>query len=206
MTRGANLVGVSFFDDFPQPPPPPERVPRPPKPWDGPPGGTIGGWVPWRIVLVRSDEAYALLRDFEAFPSGLHFELVAQFNDDTARTGCGPLHRRRGIEAPRIGVRFADGRKTATGPPRPQEPDGDPAYPLLRSGGGSGGGGRSRVSYWLWPLPPPGLLTWVSIWPEMGIGETSVEVDASVLSDAAAEAERLWGTGGNSAGFGYAPA
>jgi hypothetical protein len=90
--------------------------------------------VPWRILLARSDKAYAVTRDFEAFPSGLHFELVAHFNDDTARTGRGPRHRRAGIEAPRIGVRFADGRKTATGPPRPQEPDDDPALPILRLG------------------------------------------------------------------------
>jgi hypothetical protein len=48
------------------------------------------------------------------------------------------------------------------------------------------------MNYWLWPLPPAGPLRWVAEWPEMGAPETSVEVDASVLSAAAAESEQLW--------------
>ena len=48
------------------------------------------------------------------------------------------------------------------------------------------------MSFWLWPLPPPGPLTWVGEWPDRNIPESSVEVDATVLEAAASEAEQLW--------------
>jgi hypothetical protein len=35
-------------------------------------------------------------------------------------------------------------------------------------------------------------MRWFSVWPEMGIRERSVEVDASELVSAAAATEQLW--------------
>jgi hypothetical protein len=183
---------MSFFDDFPRPPPPPEPERRIRQPWEGAPEGVIGGWVPWRVVLVRSDRASAQLRDFEAFPTGLRFELVAYWKDAEATRPIGRRHRMRDPEALRIGVRFSDGRKTASSEWFNHGDEGDPAHPVLRPGGGGGGAGEWKMSYWLWPLPPPGPLTWVSSWPEVGATETSVEVDASVLEEAAAASEKLW--------------
>jgi hypothetical protein len=75
---------VSFFDDFP----PPSKLPSPVRPerqpWDGTPPGWIGGWVPWRILLAQANEAYALLREFQAFPTGLQFTMFAVFRDAEA--------------------------------------------------------------------------------------------------------------------------
>jgi len=59
------------------------------------------------------------------------------------------------------------------------------------------------MSYWLWPLPPPGPLTWVASWAEVGSTETTVEVDASVLEEAAASAEQLWNEDDAEVGSGY---
>lgn len=194
---------MSFFDDFPQPPPRPEPEPRRRQPWEGPPRGVIGGWVPWHIVLARSDRAFAVLRDFEAFPSGLNFELVTYYKEDDPTRPMGRRHRMRDPEAFRLGVRFSDGRKAASTEWPRREDDGDPALPVLHPGGGGGGGGKWEMSYWLWPLPPPGPLTWVASWAEVGSAETAVEVDASVLEEAAASAEQLWNEDDAEVGSGY---
>jgi hypothetical protein len=207
LAKSANLVDVSFFDDFPQPSPPQEPAPRRREPWDGPPPGIIGGWVPWRIVLARSENAYAVLHAFEVFPTGLGFDLVMHVRDTGGGRGARHLPHMMTADALRLGVRFADGRKAATDWLGRAERDvgGELERPVLRTYGGGGGGGVFRRHFWLWPVPPAGPLAWVSTWPEMGIGETSVEVDASVLAAAIEETEELWEEGGDAGHPGYAP-
>ncbi len=190
---------MSFFDDFPRPKPPRFQPPPKHRPWHGHELGWIGGWVPWRIVLFKTPDAYAALREFEAYPTGLHFTLVTTMRPEPVEPGVNPMRNMQRMmmfpEAggPRFGVMFADGRKVAMGaresfPRANKEPD----HPVLIGQGGGGGGSVWRMGYWLWPLPSPGPLTWVASWEERGIPETSVEVDASVLAEAAREAEKLW--------------
>jgi hypothetical protein len=45
---------------------------------------------------------------------------------------------------------------------------------------------------WLWPLPPPGPLTFVFTWAERGVAETQTHIDARELRDAVGQAEQLW--------------
>ena len=190
---------MSFFDDFPRPKPPRFRSPPKHQPWHGHELGWIGGWVPWRIVLFKALDAFAELREFEAYPTGLHFSLVTAMRQEPVEPGDNPMQKMQRMmmfpEAggPRFGVVFADGRKVAMGA-RESFPRGDkePDRPVLIGQGGGGGGNVWHMGYWLWPLPPPGPLTWVASWDERAIPETSVVVDASVLADAAAEAEKLW--------------
>jgi hypothetical protein len=184
---------VSFFDSVPRPPRPPEIPRREPKPWDGPPAGWIAGWVPWRIVLLRSGDAHAVLRDFEALPTGLQFSLVTTLRrDPMAHRGHHAPFFAPGEQGMRLGVAFADGRKAVAGLDMNRETSRDPSQPVLRPGGGGGSGSTYRLSFWLWPLPPPGPLTWVAQWPEHNLAENSVNVDATVLAAAASEAEQLW--------------
>lgn len=169
--------------------------PRARRPWEGRPDGVIGGWVPWRIVLARSESAYAVLRNFEAYPSGLSFDLVTYFREQPRDPDERRVPMMRGPDGPRIGVLFADGRKAASGAgpvAAPAPGGGDPEQPMLRPGGGGGSLGQWHMNLWLWPLPPPGPLIWVGTWPAMGADEVSVEVDASILESAAQEAEVLW--------------
>jgi hypothetical protein len=35
-------------------------------------------------------------------------------------------------------------------------------------------------------------MTWICVWPAVGVGEETVEVDASELVESAASSERLW--------------
>ncbi len=114
----------------------------------------------------------------------------------------------------RFGVQFGDGRKvTNLGRPFPSgwtayapmqvaqatqtasrapEPDQDTVEPVLVEHGGSSSGTRSDQSYWLWPLPPPGLLAFVCEWPSEGITLTRVEIDAAPILEAATHALVLW--------------
>ena len=44
------------------------------------------------------------------------------------------------------------------------------------------------MGYWVWPLPPAGPLTVYVSWPRYRIGETSAEIDAALLTEAAGRA------------------
>ena len=193
--RGAHTVWllashdqvVSFFEDFPGYV---ER--RLPDGASGPPPGVIGGFVPWRIVLVRSRDAYAAVQDFEAFPSGALFELVLRVQDWDPDPSTRTHTVLRDPTSFRLGVRFSDGRAGASErfADRPREMR--PEEVLLFPRAGSGHPHEYRQAFWLWPLPSAGLMRWISAWPEMDIGEQSVDVDASELVAAAESAERLW--------------
>jgi len=45
---------------------------------------------------------------------------------------------------------------------------------------------------WLWPLPPAGTLDLVTEWRALGIPESRVTLDASVLRAAAGAVQPLW--------------
>ena len=81
-------------------------------------------------------------------------------------------HRRGGRNDPaqippeqlRFGVQFSDGRK-ATSVAVGHWGEGSPSEPVLMPNGGNGGLRSWDISYWLWPLPPPGPLEFVVEWP-----------------------------------------
>ncbi len=69
---------------------------------------------------------------------------------------------------------------------------------MLSTGGGSAGGANWTQSIWIWPLPPPGRLTFVCQWPAAGIELTRHDVDASLILDAATRAQVLFPDTGQS--------
>jgi hypothetical protein len=91
----------------------------------------------------------------------------------------------------RIGVQFADGSK-ATNTSEFHHGDGPPPAPVLRTGGGGGGDRSWHQNEWVWPLPPPGPLTFVCEWPAAGIALTRSEIDAQLILDAADRAQRIF--------------
>jgi len=126
----------------------------------------------------------AVLRDFEAFPSGVRFSLDARF-------GAGvfdPLGAFPGTPGgAHIAVTFADGRTGMVTPVLYSFP----AQVVLSyfSGGGNAKGWTMRL--WLSPLPPAGPLTFDIGWPDKGVPVAAVTVDAAELRDAAQQAKRL---------------
>jgi hypothetical protein len=190
---------VAFFDQPPPPPPPAEHRRQPV--WIGPPDNVLGGAVGLELVLARTADAAVLVRNVVAYPTGVDFVLAVRkrrfdaegFYDPLGRHP--PMRRREWIpdEVLRFGVQLSDGSKATTvDAPRWPGAGEEATPPVLTPHGGGGGGARWDMSFWLWPLPPPGPLAFVVEWPSEGISETRVEVDADVLRDAAGRAEKLW--------------
>jgi hypothetical protein len=209
-------VVMSFFE-------PPEPVPLPPEArrqpaWVGPPDNILGAAVALRAVLARSDNVVLAITDATAYPSGFEFNLalrVRSFSNETRRALMrgGPFHQHRlpGDEATegippellRFGVQLADGRKATTLDTHHWGGGPEPTGPVLMQRGGGGGDRRWDLRFWLWPLPPPGPVTFVAEWPLGGIAETRIEIDAAPILDAAAQAETLWPNGSISEGAGW---
>lgn len=161
----------------------------------GPTPGWIGGWVPWRLVLLRADEVLVVASEVEAFPDGVHLSIQIRVHPtlwERLPNGHPGLMGFGSNDGILFGVGYADGRKAILGRGHPTSIDEDPPGPLLMPRGGGGGTAEWRMGVWLWPLPPPGDLTFVTAWPSQGISETSVTVDASELNAAASQAEHLW--------------
>ena len=109
-------------------------------------------------------------------------------------------HRpRRGREIPseflRFGVEFADGRRAtniggcfARRSAQAEPPEG----PVLLEHGGSGGGTHWDQTYWVWPLPPPGRVTFACEWPVQRVPLTRIDIDAAAIVDASKRAVTLW--------------
>jgi hypothetical protein len=177
---------VRFFDDELPAPPAPSPLPPPEQPWLGPPEGWIGGFVPLRLVLARTPQHLVTIGSVEALPHGvlLHLRILSRISEVDGVPG--------GDDSYRFGVGFADGRKWQTGmaDPRIYDPGPDDVVVVARGGGGSSN--HLRAELWLWPLPPPGPLTFAFEWERAGIGESLVTIDGGALHAAAAEAEQLW--------------
>src|SRR5262249_41204420 len=93
----------------------------------------------------------------------------------------------------RFGVQFADERAATNLGNRPFPlPQADPDHPLLVPNSGGGDDQRYDQQFWVWPLPPPGPLTFVCEWPAFGIPETREEIDAQLVLDAATRSIELW--------------
>jgi hypothetical protein len=180
----------SFFRPL-EPPDPSDLPPRPPRPvWSQPGPESLGGFVPLRLELARTDDHIVLLGPMEAHPNGVDMTLEVRGRD--LGIGHHPFGEPSGGEL-RFGVSFADGRSTEQGLPWRHGHDADVGDgPVLVPGGGGGGGHTWRHHHWLWPLPPRGPVTFHLVWPDAGIDERSVEVDAAVFVDAAAHAVQLW--------------
>jgi hypothetical protein len=186
-------VTGSFFE-VPAAEPEPEYQPRG---WMGPPGDVLTDVIGVGQVIGRSDRAVVVLTDLRPFPTGVMLRVLVwiriEGDDDYVDVPSGLLHHRPGDQrAFRLGFELADGRR-ATNLARPRWTDEDPGPVLLTRGGGAGGPhGQAEAELWLWPLPPPGRLRVVCEWPAYGIAETSLELDATELVDAAARARPVW--------------
>lgn len=177
-----------------------------PPEWFGPPADELGVSVPLSLVLARSDRAAVALRSATAYSTGVLFDLVAVARGLPEREANRLFQEQHlaGEEEPsdamlRIGFELPDGTRVSNlgRGRRPLDPAAEPDGPVLNpcgGGGGSAGGGRVEMqhSYWLWPLPVPGLLRVYVEWPALEISLSSVEVESEPLLEAAARSQPLW--------------
>jgi hypothetical protein len=196
----ASFRYVSFFD-VPVPPPPDREgsVERPE--WAGPPRGVLPAHTPQRAVIFRTDDVFLAVDRLLVYPAGLEFTLVLLMRDSNYELQDIPweLHRRpRAGELPddfiRFGLVLADGSKWTNLDWREPWGEAEVTGPIVSGRGGGGGGDAWEMSYWLWPLPPEGEITFVASWPVHGIPESTATIDSTELRERATEAENIWPT------------
>jgi hypothetical protein len=176
---------MGFFDDVPY-----QETHRPRgDPWDPPVAEFPCAAAGTPLVLARTEAVAVAVIGVWAFKAGFEFWASARFHHTQP-----PAH---GDMAPQesahIGLQFPDGRKAANFTTRPEPvEDGGPSA-LVLSTRGLGGGLRHREwSYWVWPLPPAGPVTFVCEWPAAYIAESRASLDAQLILDAAQQSVQLW--------------
>lgn len=170
----------------------------------------LGGVVPFEALLARSETGAVALRGLVAYPDGFELTVVAY-----ARSDPGGRRRRRFRGAPmmfdpfdlyededddelppeflRFGIEFPDGvRVSNLTPPWPPSPDATEPMHGLEPQGGGGNDAMYEQEFWAWPLPSEGRLAFACEWPLHGIPETTIEVDAALLHEAANRAQPVW--------------
>lgn len=206
-------TGGFFFEPAPPPREPPQRHWSAPA-WDRPSEGTVPWLLPVNAVVHRSEDAVVWVESIAVYPNG--FLVNVRLLVDPHRSPMelrGPMMR-RGARAPRVGVRFADGRtagqeagmaggwigatptSVGIGPAPQQGPakdvNGFPTTPIARPVGGGGGSHGWRFGVWVYPLPPEGPLEVFVSMPVVGLDEGKIEVDGGEVRAAAARAIIVW--------------
>ena len=176
-------------------------------PWLGPPDNVLGVSVPLEpLLLLRTEVTAVSLGAFVAYTAGFTFDLAVRrrvVDDQDVDWFAEQMrfsHRpRRGRELPpeffRFGIEFADGRKATNiggWVAHRSQADLPPEGPVLMEHGGSGGGTHWDQTYWVWPLPPPGRLTFACEWPIQHVALTRLDIDAAAIVDASKRAVTLW--------------
>jgi hypothetical protein len=161
-------------------------------------------------VLARADHVAVAVVGVTAYSTGIALTLAVRsrrgmiedvYEDPFGLPFRHPIrHRHHGGELPpeilRFGVQFSDGRKATTVggalPGAGGYGEEEPSSPVLTQGGGGGGGGDYESKFWLWPIPPPGPVTFAVEWPAREIELSNQLADASVFIEASKQSEVLW--------------
>jgi hypothetical protein len=162
----------------------------------------IPGSVPAEVMLIRTNEVAVAVGSVRAYPNGFEFAVHVRWRGRRAEDGVwhDPFERHRHLrgdqtpnDALRLGVLYADGRRTATTARHPfTHDDADPESLVMQQGGGGGGDRSWDMDFWVYPLPPDGPVTLVASWLEHGVTETRAELDGAAIREAAARAVTLW--------------
>ena len=175
--------------------------------WFGPPDDELPVCVPLALVLARSNRAVIALSHVTAYSTGIAIEFVVQSRGVPEREAQRLFHEQHmppieGDPAPaflRVGVELADGSRASNigGRHQSHDPERPPDGPILmQHGGGGGSSGQGRVTmrpgFWMWPVPPPGVVRLLCEWPLLDIPLSSVELDGAALRAASERAVRLW--------------
>jgi hypothetical protein len=153
-------------------------------------------------MLIRTEQAAVAIGDVRAYPNGFEFTAHVRMRgkDENEPVWHDPLdrHGQRGSQPSgdvlRLGVLYADGRRSATTGehwPPPGE-TADPGRLFLQHNSSGGTARRWDAEFWVHPLPPEGPMTFVASWPEYGVTETRAELAGTAIRAAAARAVILW--------------
>jgi hypothetical protein len=174
--------------------------PPPHEDWLGPPRTAVPAVVPAERLIARAGEASVWLGCLWVYPAGVEFEVFVDAEDEWSDLDPFDDARFRGpkIGDPSpdrllIGFEFANGARVTTAGDGPVwTRDSEEESPTLMSRSGRGGGGHWQRKYWLWPIPPPGRLQFVSEWTAAGIPLTRSDLDSAAIIDAASRAQTIF--------------
>ncbi len=153
-------------------------------------------------MLIRTEQVSVAIGSIRAYPAGFEFTLHTRLRheDESGHGGADPLEPHgpwRGRQVPgevlRLGLMYADGRRTVAAAARPLGDDAaDPGRLVMLEGWSSGSPRRWDGEFWVYPLPPEGPVTFVASWPKYGVIETRVELGGAAIREAAGRAVTLW--------------
>ena len=188
---------MGFFDSFPRPPLP-EPVAEPPRPVWAKPECVVPGTLAADLTLLHTDQVAVTLGLLLAYPTGFEFTVEAHSRHAGAGHRIGAMPRRYapgGAETGdglRLGLAFSDGRRAEIAAPGPVPADGGPGSLVVVTRGGTGGERSWSARFWVYPLPPPGPVSFFATWPTFGIGEAHAVLEAGQILSAAERALPLW--------------
>ena len=160
------------------------------------PGNEVPVAVPLNLLVARTDSVAVALIGLQVYSTGLSFQLVVRVRPSAEQQPGNRLDElfwERGPGAPGFlfGLEFSDGRRVDD-VARRGHGEGHADGILFHPGGGGGGMTSMDQHWWLSPVPPAGPLHVVLRCDELGVAGTVTELDATVLSRAAAQVVELW--------------
>jgi len=166
------------------------------------PETVIPGSVPGELLLVRAEAVAVAVGSLRAYPNGFKFTLHVRLRreDEEYRQGMSDpfdwhasgLRQTAHDRALRLGILYADGRRTATTSRLPMLADAESGELVLLQDGSSGSDRRWDGDFWVHPLPPDGPVTFVVSWLAYEVTETRAQVAGTAIRAAASRAIELW--------------
>jgi hypothetical protein len=156
----------------------------------------IGGYVTGPVLIAQSDRYVLAVRQVLAYPTGVEVEIEAHAHGPSlAETPFDPTdfsgHRQLLFR-----LRLADGSQVALDDEAGLRSGNGPTLMVCKSESSSGGPDNSehvRQALWMSPLPPPpGLLTLTCSWPNRGLEDADLVLDADAILTAAHHAQPFW--------------
>jgi hypothetical protein len=175
-----------------------------------PPEHLLGAPTSISFVAATSAEAMVKVQHVTAYPTGFEFEVLALY-----RGGWGtpsdpslwdPMHGLAGVrggpgqparelsdEHLLLRLEGDNGYSVDNGVwPRNQQLGQTPPSPMLVPFEGGATEGRVRACYWVTPLPPPGRLALVCMWPKYKVPLTRHPIELNVILEASRHAVEAW--------------
>jgi hypothetical protein len=161
-----------------------------------PPDDELGVAVPIvPMVLLRNDDLMLAIAGIEAFSTGfvLRAAAMARRPEVLGKHQHFGMHPRHGPGGVQLGVMYDDGRRgeTSSGPD-PRALVTSPERIFIMPRGGHGGPRRLDQSFWIYPLPRSGPITFIARWSDVGLDEQRQEMDSEALLAAAANNSPMW--------------
>lgn len=146
-----------------------------------------------------------MLDGFLVYPSGVEFRILGAIRHDPAVRPLREMprwshshpaelqtHGEPSEDFVRLSIEFGDGTVWTNVGWAPVFGKEVPADRTVVGLGGHSSDRRFEHRWWMWPLPPPGQITFACSWPARDIHDARAVIDGDELRAQAADADVLW--------------